>query len=121
MSLGMSYDDFWHGDIAMAAAYREAKRLADKRKNQELWLQGRYIYDAICAAAPLLRFSMTKGQIKAEPYLKEPYPITEEEVKAKQEREARLKQERMKAQFAAYVERLKKKMPQEAHPNQGKG
>ena len=121
MSLGMSYEDFWHGDVAMAKAYREAKALSDKRKNQELWLQGRYIYDAICSAAPLMRFTFSKAPVKAEPYLSEPYPITAAEREEKKEKEARLKQERMKAQFAAYVERLKQKMPAEAHPDSEKG
>lgn len=121
MSIGMSYEDYWHGDVLMAKAYREAKELSDKRRNQEIWLQGRYIYDAICAAAPLLRFTFSKAPAKANPYLSEPYPITAEELRKKEEREARLKQERMKAQFAAYVEKLKKKMPAEAHPAQDKG
>lgn len=118
MSIGMSYEDFWHGDVSMAKAYRCAKELQDKRKNQELWLQGRYIYDAICAAAPLLRFTFSKSPVKASPYLEEPYPVTAAEASEKEERTAKMKQERLKAEFAAYVERLKKKMPSEAHPQQ---
>ncbi len=121
MSIGMSYDDFWNGDVSMVKAYRKANELRDKRKNEDLWLQGRYFYDALCAASPLYRFTMKKGMIKPEPYTKEPYPITEAELRAKEEREAKAKEERLKAEFTAFVERMQKKMPQEAHsPDDGR-
>ena len=115
MSIGMSYDDFWNGDVAMVKAYRVAYELREKRKNQELWLQGMYFYEALCDASPLFRFSMKKGIIKPEPYLREPYPITAAEVREREERQAREREERLKAGFAAFVEQWRKKMPQEAH------
>lgn len=43
----MSADEFWYGEPYLAEAYREAQRLRDERRNQELWLQGLYIYDAV--------------------------------------------------------------------------
>lgn len=115
MSIGMSYDEFWNQDVSMVKAYRKAYELREKRRNQELWLQGMYFYEALCDASPLFRFSMKKGSIKPEPYIKEPYPLTAAEVREREEREARKKEERLKAEFAAFVERLRKKMPQEAH------
>ena len=115
MSIGMSYDEFWNQDVKMVVAYRKANELRDKRKNFELWLQGSYIYEALCDVAPLFRFTMQKGQIKPQPYVKEPYPITLSEVREREEREARKKEERLKAEFTAFVERMRKKMPQEAH------
>lgn len=121
MSIGMSYDEFWSGDVSMVKAYRKANELRDKRNNENLWLQGRYFYDALCAASPLYRFTMKKGMIKPEPYTKEPYPITEAELRAKEEREAKAKEERLKAEFTAFIERMRNKMPQEAHsPNDGR-
>lgn len=115
MSIGMSYDDFWNGDVFMVKAYRTAYELREKRRNQELWLQGMYFYEALCDASPLFRFSMKKGVIKPEPYLKEPYPITAAEVREREAREAKQREERLKAGFAAFVERMRNKMPQEAH------
>ena len=115
MSIGMSYDEFWNDDVSKVKAYRKAYDLRERRRNQELWLQGMYFYEALCDASPLFRFTMKKGTIKPEPYLKEPYPITEAEVRERQEREARKKEEMLKAEFAAFVERLRGKMPQEAH------
>ena len=110
MSIGMTYDEFWNQDVRLVEVYRKAAELRDKRRNQELWLQGMYIYEALCDASPLFRFSMKKGTVKPEPYVKEPYPITEAEVKAREEREARAKEERLKAEFAAFAERMRQKM-----------
>lgn len=85
--------------------------MRDKRKNQDMWIQGRYFYDVLCAASPLFRFTMRKGFIKPEPYTKEPYPITEAELREKEEREAKEKQERFKAEFASFAERMRQKFP----------
>lgn len=116
MSIGMTYDEFYNQDVCMVKAYRKANELRDKRRNQELWMQGAYVYEALCDASPLFRFSMKKGSIKPEPYVKEPYPITAAEVREREEREARKKEERLKAEFALFAEQMRKKMPQEAHP-----
>lgn len=121
MSIGMSYDDFWNGDVCMVRAYRKAEELRDRRRNRDLWLQGMYVYEALCDASPLFRFSMKNGTIKPEPYAKEPYPITAEEVRERKAREAREKEERMKAEFAAWAESMRRKMPSEAHPGQKGG
>ena len=110
MSIGMSYEQFWDGDVDMVKTYRVAAELKDKRRNQELWLQGMYIYEALCDASPLFRFSMKKGPVKPEPYVKEPYPITAEEVREREVRDARAKEERLKAEFAAFAERMRKQM-----------
>ena len=116
MSIGMSYHDFWHGDVSMVVAYRQANELREKRRNQELWLQGMYFYEALCDASPLFCFSMKKGTVKPEPYAKEPYPITAAEARERQEREAREKELRLKAEFAAFAERMRAQMPREARP-----
>ena len=110
MSIGMSYEDFWDGDVDMVTTYRMAAELRDKRRNQELWLQGMYVYEALCDASPLFRFSMKKGTVRPEPYAKEPYPITAAEVKEREMRDARIKEERLKAEFALFAEQLRTKM-----------
>ena len=107
MSLGMTYNEFWHGDAKLVEVYRKAAELRDRRRNQEMWLQGMYIYEALCDASPLFRFSMKGGTVKPAPYVKEPYPVTEAEVREREEREARLKEERLKAEFAAFAEQIR--------------
>lgn len=122
MSIGMSYDDFWNGDVSMAGAYRKAQELRDRRKNQELWLQGMYIYEALCDVSPLFRFTMKSGTIEPLPYVKEPYPITEADVQEREQRKLREMEERMKADILALATRMiKKQMPGEAHPDKRGG
>lgn len=117
MSIGMSYDEFWNQDVTLVRVYLKAKELRDKQRNQELWLQGLYVYEALCDASPLLRFTMRKGSIQPNPYVAEPYPMTELEVKAREERELRKKEERLKAEFALFAEQMRKQMPVEARPD----
>ena len=99
----MFCDNFASDDVAMVKAYRKASELRDRRNNQDMWLQGRYFYDALCASSPLYRFTMKKGMIKPEPYTKEPYPTTHAELLEREEREKRDKEERLKAEFTAFV------------------
>lgn len=115
MSIGMSYDEFWTGDVALVRAYRKADELKRRRLNETLWLQGMYIYEALCDVSPIFHAFAKKGT-KPSPYPKEPYPITEEQIREREELEARKKEERLKAEFAAFAEQMRKKMPVEAHP-----
>lgn len=115
MSIGMTFDEFWHGDVTMVRAYRKADEMKKRRQNESLWLQGMYIYEALCDVAPIFHAFAKKGT-KPNPYSKEPYAITEDEIREREEREERLRQERIRASFAAFADRMRKKMPQEAHP-----
>ena len=47
--------------------------------------------------------------IKPEPYIKELYPITEAELRERAEREAKEREERLKAEFMAFVEGMRDK------------
>lgn len=118
MAMGMSYAEFWYKDVKLAEYYRKADEIRTRKRNHELWLQGAYIYEALCDASPLFRLSMKKGMVRPEPYAKEPYPITQAEVDERTARDARAKEERMKAEFAAFVQgMIDRKKPREAHPD----
>ena len=80
LSIGMTPEQYWDGDPTLARAYRKADELRMERKNQELWLQGMYIYEAICDASPILHDFAKKGT-KPHPYVDKPYPITEKQHK----------------------------------------
>ena len=84
----MTYDQFWNDDASLVIYYRKANELAIERKNQELWLQGMYIYDALCDVAPILH-SMAKTGTKARPYPEQPYTITEAQRKREREEQER--------------------------------
>lgn len=118
MSIGMTYEEFWYKDVRLVEYYRRADELRTRKRNQELWLQGAYFYEALLDASPMFRLSMSKRTIKPEPYAKEPYPVTADEVREREERERRLREEKLKAEFAAFVAGMKiTKPPAEAHPD----
>lgn len=100
MSFGMSYEQYWDGDVSAHRAFREADKIRTRRRNQEAWLQGAYFYEALCDAASLFR-----GMKPSRPqsYRKEPYDIDEEDRKQREEAEAREKYLRMKDKVAAFA------------------
>ena len=104
MAMGMTYEQFWDGDISAHRAYREAKRIRLSEQNQMAWLQGLYVYEAIADLAPVLK-AFAKG--KPRPYANEPYDLFEDERKRREEREQRERYERIKAKIAAFAARKK--------------
>lgn len=86
----MTPEQYWDGDPSLTKYYRKAHELQRKRRNEDLWLQGMYIYEALCDVSPLLQAFAKRGT-KAHPYVDRPYSITkddrEEEKKLKEQRE----------------------------------
>lgn len=93
----MTYEQYWYGDVWMVEAFREADRLKQKRKNQELWLQGMYIYEALCDASPLLHAFAKKGT-KAVPYREAPYDLFQDQ-KQEKPKQTFVENERMRAEL----------------------
>ena len=89
LSIGMTYEQFWEGDPELVKYYRKAEELKNDKKNQELWLQGMYIYEALCDVAPILH-SMAKKGTKARPYPERPYALTEKQRLREAEEKERL-------------------------------
>ena len=88
----MTYELFWHGEPYLAKAYRKADAIRRRRTNEELWLEGVYMAEALSATVGNM---FTKGQ--KHQYPSEPIPITEEEQRERQERDRKAKMERIKA------------------------
>lgn len=88
LAIGMTYDQFWNDDCVLTKYYREAHELKRREKNQELWMQGMYIYEALCEVSPVLRAFAKKGT-KPMPYVEEPYPLSRKEIIEREEREAK--------------------------------
>ena len=84
----MTPEQYWDGDATLAKYYRKAEKIRNEKRNQELWLQGMYIYEALCDVAPILQAFAKKGT-KPRPYSSAPYALTAEERDA--EREAKEK------------------------------
>ena len=78
----------------LAKYYRKADELSRKRRNEELWLQGMYIYEALCDVAPVFHAFAKKGT-KPIPYSDHPYALSQSD--RVEEKKIREKQEREKA------------------------
>lgn len=96
----MNYAEFWYKDPHLVRAFAKADEIRRARKNQELYLQGLYIYEAIGAFREILPAFPKKGA-KIHPYVAEPYPLTEMEAEAREEEKRKAKIEKMKQKMFA--------------------
>ena len=107
MLLGMSYDEYWTCSPKRYRAYREAHKLRTEQRNQEMWLQGFYVYKAIETALHNQPAFATKP-VKPVNYLEEPIritPLSEEEKRAKEDEE----NEKKLKDFTNYLTQLQKR------------
>jgi hypothetical protein len=111
MSIGMTYDEFWHGKPEQAKYCRRAYELKKKQLNEQMWLQGMYFFEAICDVAPVL-VSMPKKDAKIQPYSTEPYAMTAKEQEERERREAERKQKIMLERFNAMTTLVNHKFKQ---------
>ena len=84
----MTHEQYWEGDCALVKYYRKAEELRNEKRNQELWLQGMYIYEALCDVAPVLHSFAKKGT-KPTPYSTKPYPLNDKQIKRDEEEKQR--------------------------------
>lgn len=104
LSIGMTADEFWHGDPQLVVAYRLADEKAARRSDWLAWLNGRYVYEAIGDNAPVLR-AFSKAT-RANDYPKEPYTEREERRRRERELGSRLDNGRIAAN--AIAERMRR-------------
>lgn len=107
LSIGMSYEQYWNDDCCITKYYRKAFNLQRERMNEQLWLQGLYIYDAILDVAPALR---AMGAKQPEKYPNEPYPITDKEIELRKEKQAKEHQENIIAKTEALAIQINNSM-----------
>ena len=72
MSYGMSYDEFWYGGAGIVKMYREANKLKLKQQDENNWMIGMYVYEAILDCSPILH-PFSKRGTKPLPYAEKPY------------------------------------------------
>lgn len=111
LSIGMTYDLYWHGDPDLVKAYRKAEEIRNDRKNQEMWLQGMYIYEALCDVSVVIP-RLSKRPVKPEPYSKEPYQLRREDEKQRERRE-KARMQKAKAKMEAFATRINAKKRKE--------
>ena len=94
----MTPEQYWDGDPLLAKYYRQADELKQKRRNQDMWLQGMYIYEALCDVAPIMNAFAKRGT-KPHPYSDRPYSITRDDRKEEQ----KLKEQRDREKAKQYM------------------
>ena len=72
LAIGMSLDEYWCASPNLVKFYRNAHRLKAEKKNQELWLQGLYIYNAFSV---VLANAFRKKGARTHSYLDKPLDI----------------------------------------------
>lgn len=72
LAMGMTYKQFWEQDCQLVVPYREAYRIRQEQENRFAWLQGMYIYEALCDVSPVLH-AFAKSGTTVRPYVEKPY------------------------------------------------
>ena len=108
LSIGMTPEQYWEGDCMLTKYYRKAEELRNEKRNQELWLQGMYIYEALCDVAPILHSFAKKGT-KPTPYSEKPYPLNDKQTKRDEEEKQRRLTEKGKRFMEALMQSTNKR------------
>ena len=106
LQMGMSWDDYWNGDTAKLPYYRKAYALRRKEINQQLWLQGIYFSAAVGSAL--------SSEVN---YPSEPLPLTEEDVKAQEERNRQIEIDNARAYMETAMHNINLKRKQGGKDN----
>lgn len=104
----MTYEVFWYGRPIEAKLYREAEKIKFDDKNFSLWLQGRYFYEALCAASPLF-LSLAPEGTTAQPYMEKPYVFSKTDTKKEQENKEKAEMEKGQAFMTAFAAEFNKR------------
>jgi len=124
MSIGVPRHEYWHGDYTQLADYRKAHELRRERANQDAWLQGAYIYDALCAVSPVLNAFAKRGT-KPLPYHKEPYgmKLDEASTDAPEKKQTKTNEEiqalNASAKFASFMTQWNKRFESQGGETNG--
>ena len=103
LAMGMTTEEYWNGDNNLPKMYREADKIKRERRNQEFWLQGLYIYEAMLDVSPVLHAFAKKG-VKPLPYRTEPIPVTQEVARLKEEQEEQARYDKAKERMQMFMQ-----------------
>ena len=101
LAIGMSYAEYWEGDPKLTQYYRKAYQIKQEEINNNAWLQGMYIYDAVSTALHNALRGFGKNKPPVKDYAKQPYEM-KNKVKTEAEKAKEIKIEQDKA--AAWME-----------------
>ena len=104
LAIGMSYAEYWEGDPKLAQYYRKAYRIKQEEINNNAWLQGMYIYDAVSTALHNALRGFGKQKPPAKDYAKQPYELNNKvKTEAEKAKEVEIEQEKAAAWMENFV------------------
>ena len=114
LTIGMSYAEYWEGDPKLARYYRKAYRIRQEEINNNAWLQGMYIYDAVSTALHNALRGMGKNKPPIKDYAKRPYEFRNKvKSEAEKARDIEIEQEKAAAWMENFVRINQKKQEPE--------
>lgn len=104
LAIGMSFAEYWEGDSTLAQYYRKAYQIKQDEINNNAWLQGMYVYDAISTALHNALRGMGKSTPPARDYAKQPYEFKNKvKTEAEKAKEVEIEQEKAAAWMENFV------------------
>jgi hypothetical protein len=104
LAIGMSYAEYWEGDSSLTRAYRKAYQIKQEEINNNAWLQGLYVYDAVSTALHNALRGMGKSKPPAREYAKKPYEFkNKEKTEAEKAKEVEFEQQKAAAWMENFV------------------
>ena len=105
-AIGMSSAEYWEGDCSLTRYYREAYKIKQDEMNNNAWLQGLYIYDAISTA---LHNAFRDEDTEAREYANQPYNFgNKEKSELEKAKEVEIEQQKAAAWMDNFVKINKK-------------
>ena len=115
LAIGMSYAEYWEGDPALARYYRKAYQIKQEEINNNAWLQGLYIYDAVSTA---MHNALRDKKTRIREYAKQPYDFkNREKTEAEKAKEVAIEQQKAAAWMENFV-RINKSQSHRARANE---
>lgn len=101
LAIGMSYAEYWSGDPSLAQYYRKAYKIKQDEINNNAWLQGLYVYDAISTA---LHNALRGKNSRSREYAKQPYDFrNKEKTPAEKAKEVEIEQRKAAVWMEQFV------------------
>lgn len=120
LAIGMTPEQYWDGDPSLVRAYRKADEIRKNRMNEQMWLQGMYIYEALCDASPLYH-DLAKRGTKARPYSDKPYCLTPEQKEKREENHEKEVYDKGKAHMMQMMEIINARFAKQAEKGDDNG
>lgn len=107
LSIGMSYELYWYGDVWLVNAYREAYKRKLQETNSLMHIQAAYLYEALLDVSPVLH-AFAKQGTKPIPFREKPYPLfgVDDKEKTEEDKTDQLSEEQEALRAKIYMKQM---------------